>query len=142
MHETTLNITAILLLTLAAVFVWVIRNSTVLRSAESVQAGTSRIRTPMVWTLLGIGAVVSYLSLSPWPHSVANKETPIVVTLTGAQWSWDFKPKQVPVGRPIVFAVTSTDVKSRRRHLRRHWATSDTDTRNARLHKSREVHVH
>ncbi len=64
----------------------------------------------MVWTLLGIGAVVSYLSLSPWPHSVANKETPIVVTLTGAQWSWDFKPKQVPVGRPIVFAVTSTDV--------------------------------
>ena len=110
MHQTTLSITVILLLALTAVFAWVIRASTTTQSSESVQAGASRIRTPLIWGLLIFGVIVTYWTLSPWPHAVAAKGTPIVVTVTGAQWSWDFKPKQVPVGMPIVFAVTSTDV--------------------------------
>jgi len=110
MHETTLSITLVLLLMLAAVFAWIIKGSTTAQSAEAVQARTARIRSPLLWGLLIFGAVVTIATLRPWPHAIVASEKPIIVTLTGAQWSWDFKPRQVPVGRPIIFAVTSTDV--------------------------------
>lgn len=110
MQETMLSITVILVIALAALFLWVIRASTSARPNDAVQAGASRIRTPLIWGMLIFGVIITYRTLSPWPHSVAVDGTPIVVTVTGAQWSWDFKPKQVPVGTPVVFAVTSTDV--------------------------------
>ncbi len=110
MHEATLYITFVLLLMLAAAFSWVIKSSTIIQSAEAVQAGTARVRSLLLWGLLVIGAAVTFATLRPWPHAIAAADKPIVVTVTGAQWSWSFKPKQVPVGRPIVFAVTSTDV--------------------------------
>jgi cytochrome c oxidase subunit 2 len=34
----------------------------------------------------------------------------VSVTATGSQWSWEIAPQEVPVGRPVVFKVTSNDV--------------------------------
>lgn len=110
MHQTTLIVTLALLLALAAAFIIAIRGSFARQPAGDAAAATARIRSPLLWGLLAFGVFVTAATLRPWPHAVASVDKPIIVSLTGSQWSWDFKPKQVPVGKPIVFAVTSTDV--------------------------------
>jgi len=65
----------------------------------------------LFWGSLAGGAALLYVTLTPWPHALPGEaDDPIVVTVTGSQWSWEIDTPEIPAGRPIVFAVTSTDV--------------------------------
>jgi len=109
MQATVLWITIVLVVIIAAIFYYVIRSSTGSATPESVQRSAGMIRQLLFWGALVVGVVVLYVTLRPWPHSLPGGE-PIVVNVTGAQWSWEVQPETVPVGQPIVFATTSTDV--------------------------------
>jgi cytochrome c oxidase subunit 2 len=50
------------------------------------------------------------LTLRPWPYDVSAAGDTVTVTATSSQWSWEIAPQEVPVGRPVVFKVTSNDV--------------------------------
>ncbi|MGI9383132.1 MAG: hypothetical protein ACR2PO_08255 [Methyloligellaceae bacterium] len=111
MHDTVLWVSVALLLLLIAIFGVVIRASTRSTTPGAAQAVIGKARTPLLWGLLIFGAIVVYGTMTPWPHAApAGNEKPIVVSVTGAQWSWQANRKDVPAGKPIVFAVTSTDV--------------------------------
>ena len=43
-------------------------------------------------------------------YDVSAAEDTVTVTATGSQWSWEIAPQQVPMGRPVIFKVTSNDV--------------------------------
>jgi len=109
MQATVLWITIFLTVILAAIFYYVIRSSTGSATPESVQRSAGMIRQLLFWGAVVVGVVVLYVTLRPWPHSLPGGE-PIVVSVTGAQWSWEVEPESVPVGQPVVFATTSTDV--------------------------------
>jgi len=109
MQTAVLWITVVLIVILAAIFYSVIRSSTGSATAESVQKGAGTIRQLLFWGALVVGIAVLYVTLRPWPHSLPGGE-PVVVNVTGAQWSWEVEPETVPVGQPVVFATTSTDV--------------------------------
>ena len=109
MQATVLWITILLVVILAAIFYIVIRSSTGSASSDKIQKSAGLIRQLLFWGALVVGIVVLYVTLRPWPHSLPGGE-PIIVNVTGAQWSWEVQPETVPVGQPIVFATTSTDV--------------------------------
>ena len=109
MQATVLWISVVLIVILAAIFYFVIRSSTGSSSTESIQKSSGMIRQLLFWGALVVGVAVLYVTLRPWPHSLPGGE-PIIVNVTSAQWAWEVQPATVPVGQPIVFATTSTDV--------------------------------
>jgi cytochrome c oxidase subunit 2 len=104
------------LLTLALVFVVASAFLTVIsQSAPATSAPPSppaRYRQPLFWMLVVVGALTTYGTLTPWPHSPDPRaaNAPLMVNAAAEQWSWDIDRTQLPVNRSIVFAVTSRDV--------------------------------
>lgn len=94
---------------IGAVFLW-----TVLRA--SAEAGPAEVSSPDgmrragFWILAGFGALVTYATLSPWPHAAQVIEGTVVINATGSMWSWDIDKRRVPTDTPVVFRVTSHDV--------------------------------
>ena len=109
MHTTVFWISAVLVVILAAIFISVIRSSTGSASAQSVAKTANTIRHISFWGALIFGALLLYVTLRPWPHQV-TEEGAITVTVTGSQWAFELDTDTVPTGKPIVFAVTSSDV--------------------------------
>ena len=109
MHTTVFWVSTILVVILAAIFISVIRSSTGSASAESVGKTANRIRHFSFWGALVFGALLLYVSLRPWPHQITDGDA-ITVTVAGSQWAFELDIDTVPTGKPIVFAVTSSDV--------------------------------
>ena len=104
-----LVISFLFMIVVAAVFWWVVRHSAV--DAELGPGGHVEVyRSGLFWGLVVLGIVVAIATLQPWPYDVSAADDAVTVTTTGSQWSWEFVPQQVPVGRPIIFKVTSNDV--------------------------------
>jgi cytochrome c oxidase subunit 2 len=97
------------MIVVAAIFWWVVRHS-----AANAQLGPSGLvegyRSGLFWALVVLGIVVAVATLRPWPYDVSAADDAVTVTATGSQWSWEIVPQEVPVGRPIIFKVTSSDV--------------------------------
>jgi cytochrome c oxidase subunit 2 len=83
-------------------------------SATDAQVGPSGYvegyRSGLFWGLVVLGIVAAVATLRPWPYDVSAADDALTVTATGSQWSWEIVPQEVPVGRPVVFKVTSNDV--------------------------------
>lgn len=111
MQDAVWIITLILVALLALVFLMVLR-----RANDPAAAGATvdptRYRVPLFWLLVVVGIGVSYGTLVEWPYGpgAATSGEPMTVTVTGSMWSWEINPTKLPVGKSIVFAVTSRDV--------------------------------
>lgn len=104
--------TPILLVTLAlmglvlASFVHVVAST---RQAAGGPPAVERLRSRLFWVLLAGGVVVSVVSLARWPHATPAEPQERVRVL-GSQWAWEITPSELPVGVPILFEVTASDV--------------------------------
>jgi cytochrome c oxidase subunit 2 len=110
MQDVVWIITVVLVAAIAVVFAAV-----VWRAGAPAHAGAAanpyRYRAPLFWLLLVVGVGATYGTLAEWPHGPgADKAAPTTVTVTGSPWSWELSPTRVPAGKPVVFAVTATDV--------------------------------
>jgi cytochrome c oxidase subunit II len=109
MQPYVLVVSLLLMIVVAAAFWWVVRHS-----AADVQLASSGhvegYRSGLFWGLVVLGIVVAIATLRPWPYDVSAAYDAVTVTATGSQWSWEIAPQEVPVGRPIIFKVTSNDV--------------------------------
>src|SRR5215471_7760927 len=109
MQPYVLGISFLLMIVLAAVLWWVVRHSAV--DAELGPSGhVERYRSGLFWGLVVLGIVVAVATLRPWPYDVSVADEGVTVTATGSQWSWEIVPREVPMGRPIIFKITSNDV--------------------------------
>jgi cytochrome c oxidase subunit 2 len=109
MQPFVLVISLLLMIVIAAVFWWVVRHAAAnqqLRPSGHVEG----YRTGPFWGVVVLGVVVAGATLRPWPYDVSAAGDAVIVTATGSQWSWEIVPHEVPVGRPIIFEVTSDDV--------------------------------
>ena len=110
MHSYVLVISLALMAVVAASFWWVVRNSgadaTQVRSAARVES----YRSGLFWALVALGLAVTVATLRPWPYDASAANDAVTVTAAGSQWSWEIAPHDVPVGRPVIFKVTSNDV--------------------------------
>jgi len=80
-------------------------------AVDKVQGTSGVIRQLLFWISLIAGGGLLYFTITPWPHAVADSsENPVMVSVTGSQWSWTTSKDQLPVGKKIIFTVTSTDV--------------------------------
>ena len=108
MQAYVLVISALVMVAIAGAFGWAVWHSAAApsRAAGSVEG----YRSGIFWALvvLGIGSAVA--TLRPWPYDVSVAGDAVTVTATGSQWSWEITPQALPVGRPIIFKVTSNDV--------------------------------
>ncbi len=104
-------ITLVLVTLLAIVFLVVVRGASA-PAAAGATADPGRYRAPLFWLLVVVGIGVSYGTLVEWPYGpgTATSGEPMTVTVTGSIWSWEIKPTELPAGKPVVFAVTSSDV--------------------------------
>lgn len=56
------------------------------------------------------GAATNEVSPGVYKVSKAAAEDPVVVNVTGRQWTWEIEQRELPADRPIMFRVTSADV--------------------------------
>jgi cytochrome c oxidase subunit II len=100
-------ISLLLMIAVAAIFGWVVRHS---HADAQLGPSVEGYRSGLFWGLVVVGIVIAVTTLRPWPYDVSGANDAITVTATGSQWSWEIVPQEVPVGRPIIFKVTSNDV--------------------------------
>lgn len=105
-----LTVSLLLMILVGATFWWAVRNSAAAPEATELAGRAERYRSGVFWNLVLLGLLVALLTLLPWPHDVTSSEDAVVVTATGNQWSWELSRNEVPLGRRVVFKVTSSDV--------------------------------
>ena len=109
MQPYVLAISLLLMTVVAAIFWWVVRHSAA--NAQPAPGGqVEGYRSGLFWGLTVLGIVVAIATLRPWPYAASAAGDAVTVTATGSQWSWEIAPQEVPVGRPIIFKITSNDV--------------------------------
>jgi cytochrome c oxidase subunit 2 len=57
-----------------------------------------------------LGVAVTAATLWVWPHRVIASASTQAVNVTGHQWFWEFEPKTVRAGSPVIFNVHAGDV--------------------------------
>jgi cytochrome c oxidase subunit 2 len=110
MQPYVLVISLVLMVVVAPAFWWAARHSGIDASQAKVAGNVEGYRGGVFWGLVLVGLVVTLATLRPWPYDVSAAGDTVTVTATGSQWSWEIAPQEVPVGRPVVFKVTSNDV--------------------------------
>ena len=111
MQDAVWIITIILIALITVVFLTVLWRASVPSTSGST-VDPYRYRTPLFWLLVVVGIGATYGTLAEWPYGpgAAAPGEPLTVTVTSAQWTWDISQMKLPVNKPIVFAVTSSDV--------------------------------
>jgi cytochrome c oxidase subunit II len=103
-------ISFLLMAIVAAFFWWAVRNSAAGPAPVKVAGNVEAYRRGLFWTLAVLGLVVAIATLRPWPYDASASDNAVTVTATGNQWSWEVAPQELPLGRPIIFKVSSNDV--------------------------------
>ena len=101
------SVTLLLISSLIAVFIWVIRHS---HAEPATASAPSRWRSRVFWTLLILFVPIVGYSLTRLPYATTSIAEPLVVQATGYQWRWELSQITVPAGMPIEFHVTASDV--------------------------------
>lgn len=111
MQELVWYLTVVLVASIGAVFIMVVVKARPAVEYGSVQASAYRLRTKIFWGLVIAGLAMAAATLRGLPY-VALDAAPAsqIVTATGSQWYWELDRKNVAIGQPVEFRVTSTDV--------------------------------
>lgn len=108
--ESVWVITIACLVVLTLVFAFVVMNAGDSREYSEVQAKWYSFRSKWVLFLFSFGAVVTVVSLMPFPISDQNGvEDATVVNVIGYQWYWEIDKTDYSVGETVEFHVTSGD---------------------------------
>jgi cytochrome c oxidase subunit 2 len=109
MQANVLMISLVLMAIVTLVFWQAVRASQP-ASKDAGAPGAEKIRKGMFWALVVLGVVVMTMTLREWPHDASAPADALTITATGTQWSWEMSTQEIPAGKPVVFAVTSSDV--------------------------------
>lgn len=111
-HEVAWIVSLLLMMAIAAAFAW-----TVARAKETGAADHApkayRWRAWLFWATVGVGVVLAFATLTPWPiegHARTAGKPDLTVRAVAHQFRWDIAPATVPVGKLIEFEVTAADV--------------------------------
>jgi cytochrome c oxidase subunit 2 len=105
-------VTVVLVVAMAAVFVFVAMRSGDRVEYSAVQPRAYRIRTVFFWLLIVVGVPLTIYTLRDLPYGAAARLSGDVqvVDVIGFQWYWEVSADEVTAGRPVEFRVTSGDV--------------------------------
>jgi cytochrome c oxidase subunit II len=110
MQLLALQITALLLLALGACFIWVLNRTQGAVPIGQVNKPAYRLRSRLFLATLILGLVVTFATLTPWPHNAGAAEVTRHIDVKGRQWVWELSDDKARVGEVIEFRVTSEDV--------------------------------
>lgn len=110
MQNIALALTSVVLLALLACFWWVLSRTQSAVPINQIAPKAYRLRTKLFWLVMLVGAVVSVVTLVPWPHGVLASEVNRHIDVKARQWSWELSDSEVKVGEVIEFRVTAEDV--------------------------------
>jgi cytochrome c oxidase subunit 2 len=112
MQELTWNITLVLILALAAVFLFVVARSGNGVDFVPIQDRANRLRVFYFWALVSAIFVATIVTLSglPYPAGQPLKGEPQIVNATAFQWYWELSRKEVEPNRTVEFRVGGADV--------------------------------
>ncbi len=113
MQDTAWYLSLVLVFGIFFVFLTVFLRSQKSVSYERVQSKAFPIRRTFFWTLLAFGVIITALSTTDLPYSATHGDEaspPVVVDVTGFQWAWKLSRTEVPMGTPVIFNVSSSDV--------------------------------
>lgn len=96
------------MLCVALPFILTARSSS--RSASATASSEGASRKWLIWGLIILGVIVTVATLWVWPHRVIAGASTQTVNVTGHQWYWEFEPKTVKAGSPVIFNVHAGDV--------------------------------
>jgi cytochrome c oxidase subunit 2 len=81
---------------------------------EALEGSETRVRISLLAGMVIVAVVLFVLTLRALPYEAARRAElgapQVTGAATGAQWSWTLSRKQLPMGVPVEFAVTSRDV--------------------------------
>jgi len=112
MQELTWNITIVLVLALAAVFIFVVMRSSEVGDFAPIQQRANRLRVAYFWTLAAaiLLATIVTLSTLPYPGNQPLRDEPQTVNATAYQWYWELTRQEFEANRTVEFRVTGADV--------------------------------
>lgn len=110
MQNTALVITFAAMAALLACFWWVLARSQSVVPLEQVAPKAYALRTKLLWLVLGAGAVIALLTLTPWPHDAKASAVTRHIDVKARQWAWELSSTDVKVGEVIEFRVIADDV--------------------------------
>lgn len=113
-HDTVLLVSAILMLVVVGVFVFVAMNA----SREPVdyppvQAKAYAMRTIFFWVLVIAGVIFTTVTTLDLPYAATkglSVDADTVINIEGRQWFWQLSQSSVKQGETVVFNVTAGDV--------------------------------
>lgn len=93
---------------------WVLLQSRQKAAYEDVYPKVSALRRRLFYAVAAIGIVVTLVSMAGLPYrpvrSISIGKPQVTVEVAARQWAWAFSQREMPVGVPVVFNVTSLDV--------------------------------
>jgi cytochrome c oxidase subunit 2 len=112
LQDTVWLISVILMAVIVAVFLWVAAGAERKADAQAVQHRAYRLRAGWFWLLVAVIAVATATTLPalPYPDRAPRAASRVIVRATGVQWAWTIDGRDLVVGKPVEFQVTSTDV--------------------------------
>lgn len=110
MQSFALQLTTVLVLVVFAAFTWVLTNTKRKVDIGQVAPGAYRLRSILFIVASIVGVLISYKTLTPWPHTEQQPQVTRSIDVKARQWAWDLSDTKAKVGEVIEFKVTSEDV--------------------------------
>jgi len=109
-QELVLAVSLLAIAAVAGAFVGVLRGLE--PGPESPLAGDrlARLRQRILWGAGLVGLVIAVATLLPWPHAAPAGQGVVPVHVRASMWAWELDRTSLPVGVPVVFHTTSSDV--------------------------------
>lgn len=111
-QQVALTVSIALIAILAIAFIYVVRHGSRDGNGAEISAATGRWRGRLLWgvTLLCTPIVAYTLTELPYARAAMANIGMVEVQANGHQWYWELSKTELPVGKPIEFQVTSSDV--------------------------------
>lgn len=110
MQELVLTVSVLAIAAVAGAFLRVLRGLAPQPRAPAEADGLARLRQRILWGAGPVGVVIAVATLLPWPHAVPAGYGVVPVHVRASMWAWELDRTSLPVGVPVVFHVTSSDV--------------------------------
>ena len=113
MQDIAWYLSLVVMVAIAAAFLWVAAHARSRAEGERVAAAAYRWRGPFFWVLLAVGAAVTVATLVEWPltaYASRASKPDRVIKAVAYQWRWELSEQTVKAGELVEFHVTGADV--------------------------------